>query len=76
MIKMVWAANCFACWSRSANVNNANNDRNVTSSGANDNNNAYNANYVAPDFYSQPVISSSRNRMKTVHLYKKEPKSC
>ena len=35
--------------SRSANTNNANNSRNVTATGGNDNNNAINANYFAPD---------------------------
>lgn len=52
-------------WARSANVNNANNSRNVTSTGGNNNNNAYNGNYFAPDC-SCGDTEASRSSLDTV----------
>lgn len=43
-------------WSRSANTSNANNSRKVSSTGANDNNNANNSNYFAPDCITKLCI--------------------
>ena len=50
------------CWLRSPNPGNANNERNVNTSGAIDNNNAINGNGVAPDCEKSPFSSSRKTK--------------